>query len=57
MLKMRSFKVAIYEGSSPRMVVMIKLTRNKIRVLQTLLLTYLSPLIYEDRTVANVPNK
>ena len=39
------------------MVVMIKLTRNKIRVLQTLLLTYLSPLIYEDRTVANVPNK
>ena len=39
------------------MVVMIKLTRNKIRVSQTLLLTYLSPLIYEDRAVANVPNK
>ena len=34
---------------------MIKLTRNKIRVLQTLLLTY--PLIYEDRVAANVPNK
>ena len=39
------------------MVVMIKLTRNKIRVLQTLLLTYLSPLIYEDRVAANVPKK
>ena len=39
------------------MVVMIKLTRNKIRVLQTLFLTYLSPLIYEDRVAANFHNK